>query len=622
MHKRHIRTLPWHQKKLTAALAFIFMALFFVTGTYALYATTGGLYGSTSNNAEKSVVLHDDFAGGPSKYVYVENTSETTEVFVRIKLQEYMDLTSWIDRDPQGSEWTTHIPSGAAHDCGLANGATALFHEHFAWSMGGAAWYVPEAAGMSGKVNNPGVNSLTPDATQTPDAPVILMSEYQAKGAVERRFFVGWVYDADGWTYWSQPLLPETATAPLLSAVAFEPTVAGRDFFYAINVLMEAVDINDLPMWTVPSGDNDGLGLPSAADPESQTQLATNDGAAMLEFIAKAELVSFEVATAPAKTAYVPGEYFDPTGLVLKAVFSDGTEQLIDSGYDYAPTSELSPGTTHIDVSYFGLTTTVPITVNRVIDHIEVSTDPTKTKYIPGEFFDPAGLEIKVVYTDNSSEIISAGFAYSPTGALADGTKQITVSYEGHTTTVPVIVNYLVDLHLKAPNTKVTIDGIGWEVVYARTMNGKNYVLLITAKNSDLYYYHNYLTTFMTDYYTNTIKKSQTLKDYVVVPAFTNTSYYPDGINHVISRSSAPTSILAKDTSQTADIAFALDLLEVYYTTYKDNGWDPKSIAGSWLYNYVSNFDIKYCANSTGTWQILHSTDYAQYHPAIWVMVP
>jgi len=275
-------------------LAVVLAIALMLTGTFA-YFSNASVVNKFINEANedndgdtKDVVLHDDFEGGPEKHVYVENTGEV-DLFVRIKLQEYMDLTSATDRDPKDSEWTTHIPHFAVDDCGLENAAFEEFHDHFIWTMGGQKWYLPALAG-SGVVNDVTVwDSSDPGVEQTLPAVVISMSAYEAMTAQQKASFVGWIYDRDGYAYWSQPLPAGTATGLLLQRVDAVDGLEETDYFYAINVLMEAVDAKDLPMWTRASGNDDGLGKPSVDDPTTQAPLASTSAAAFLNGLVSEE---------------------------------------------------------------------------------------------------------------------------------------------------------------------------------------------------------------------------------------------------------------------------------------------------------------------------------------------
>ena len=285
MEETEATSSPRRRRVAAGAVAAVLAVALALTGTLAWNAMASKV-NKFANTSGRDAVLHDDFEGGPDKHVFVENTSKSAEIFVRVKLQEFMDLTSHKDRDPAPQDWTTHSPGTAVGDCGLANPASERFHDSFAWTMGGAKWYLPQAPGTSGiapsDLNT--YDATTPGARQTPNAQVITMADYVAMTPTAREAFIGWIYDVDGWAYWSKPLPAGEATGLLLQKVTPRAGLEDTDYFYAINVTMESVDRDDLPMWRVPSGKDDGLGQPSVTDGR-QTELGTGNADGVLEII-------------------------------------------------------------------------------------------------------------------------------------------------------------------------------------------------------------------------------------------------------------------------------------------------------------------------------------------------
>ena len=91
---------------------------------------------------------------------------------------------------------------------------------------------------------------------------------------------------------------------------------------------------------------------------------------------------SIEIATAPNKTAYVSGDYFDGTGMTVKAIYTSGAEKIV-TGYSVNPTRALSVSDTSIEINYRGKTATQTITV-------------AVTEYpVTGVRVSPASLEMK-----------------------------------------------------------------------------------------------------------------------------------------------------------------------------------------------------------------------------------
>ncbi|MBQ0009096.1 MAG: bacterial Ig-like domain-containing protein [Firmicutes bacterium] len=80
------------------------------------------------------------------------------------------------------------------------------------------------------------------------------------------------------------------------------------------------------------------------------------------------KLLSITIATQPDKTAYVVGEYFDPTGMVVKANYDDGTSLPI-TGYSWDPEGGLASYNDKITISYGGKTATLNITVKSSVIH-------------------------------------------------------------------------------------------------------------------------------------------------------------------------------------------------------------------------------------------------------------
>ncbi len=72
------------------------------------------------------------------------------------------------------------------------------------------------------------------------------------------------------------------------------------------------------------------------------------------------------------------------------------------------------------------LTYNSPIT--KEIDHVTVTGTATKTAYVDGEVFDPAGLIVTLYYTDETSEVVTEGITWAPTTALTEGTTSVNVT--------------------------------------------------------------------------------------------------------------------------------------------------------------------------------------------------
>ena len=59
---------------------------------------------------------------------------------------------------------------------------------------------------------------------------------------------------------------------------------------------------------------------------------------------------------------------------------------------------------------------------------IAIITPPDKTKYRPGQTFNPAGMTVRATYS-NGATAVATGWTYSPSGALTEGTESVTILY-------------------------------------------------------------------------------------------------------------------------------------------------------------------------------------------------
>lgn len=72
---------------------------------------------------------------------------------------------------------------------------------------------------------------------------------------------------------------------------------------------------------------------------------------------------SLEIAAPPTKTSYKAGEMFDPTGMIVRAVYTDTSKADLEK-YTYTPNRELEVGDTEVTITFDGKSVTTPITVS------------------------------------------------------------------------------------------------------------------------------------------------------------------------------------------------------------------------------------------------------------------
>lgn len=149
-------------------------------------------------------------------------------------------------------------------------------------------------------------------------------------------------------------------------------------------------------------------------------------------------ITEFKIASYPVKREYLQNEDLDLTGLVVKATYNDGiTETVTD--YQVAGFSSTA-GTKTIAISYKGFVQTFTVNVNaRKITHIVVNT-PDKLIYNLGEEFDSTGMIVTAFY-NNGQQVVVDNYTVSGFDSNVSGTKTITISYGGFTSSFSIVVN-------------------------------------------------------------------------------------------------------------------------------------------------------------------------------------
>lgn len=146
-------------------------------------------------------------------------------------------------------------------------------------------------------------------------------------------------------------------------------------------------------------------------------------------------LSSISVKTAPAKTSYESGEYFDPTGLVITATYSDSTTRDISyaespSGFTFTPTTStaLTTGDTSIQITYGGKSCNQAITVTQAKTLSSISISGYSTSFTEGDSFSFGGT-VTAHFSDSTSENVTASATYSGYSMTTVGNHTVTVTY-------------------------------------------------------------------------------------------------------------------------------------------------------------------------------------------------
>ncbi len=151
--------------------------------------------------------------------------------------------------------------------------------------------------------------------------------------------------------------------------------------------------------------------------------------------------------TSPEKTEYTQGEKLDLSGLVVTAIYSDGSEvELQDGDYTVSGYDPNTIGKQTVTITYEDKTATFTVTVSEAeeplptLDKIEI-TSPEKTEYTQGEKLDLSGLVVTAIYSDGSEvQLQDNDYTVSGYDPNAIGEQTVTVTYGGKTATFTIIV--------------------------------------------------------------------------------------------------------------------------------------------------------------------------------------
>jgi len=182
------------------------------------------------------------------------------------------------------------------------------------------------------------------------------------------------------------------------------------------------------------------LSSPDMSAYGSKTVTVTFDEKTVDFSILVVDITGIEIKTPPMKQEYLVGDTLDSTGLTVLVKYTDGTSGTITSGFTVSELDSSSIGEKEITVSYKNHTAAFKVLVYE-LQGIRITHYPEKTYYRVGEAFDPAGLVVVTMRTDNTEKEITdytvSGFDSSKTG-----TKTITVSYQTEIGGIETFIGY------------------------------------------------------------------------------------------------------------------------------------------------------------------------------------
>ena len=147
-------------------------------------------------------------------------------------------------------------------------------------------------------------------------------------------------------------------------------------------------------------------------------------------------LSSIAVKTAPTKTVYESGEYFNPTGLVITATYSDNSTTDISyasasSSFTFSPSTStaLTTSNTSVTITYGGKSCSQPITVSQAVTLSSISLNGTyKTAFVEGDEFSYGGI-VTANYSDGSHTDVTNNATFTGYNLTNIGNQTVTVSY-------------------------------------------------------------------------------------------------------------------------------------------------------------------------------------------------
>ena len=148
------------------------------------------------------------------------------------------------------------------------------------------------------------------------------------------------------------------------------------------------------------------------------------------------------------KTEYLVGESIDLTTLKITVTYSDSSEKVVNVTNEMLSDVDMNTvGPKEVTVTYEGKTDSFTITVNPepqeevVLESIRVKGSYV-TEYNVGDELDLSGMILVLTYSDlTTEEIAVTSSMLGEVDMNVGGPKQVTITYEGKTTTFSILVN-------------------------------------------------------------------------------------------------------------------------------------------------------------------------------------
>lgn len=149
------------------------------------------------------------------------------------------------------------------------------------------------------------------------------------------------------------------------------------------------------------------------------------------------------IVSAPTKTEYTEGDTFDPAGMTVKAVYTDGGEKTFAVKARMADVTTLNEtGDVDVTITYNGKSVTQPITVNEKVVTVTGIAVKDNAKLLLKQYSLTKkltdGAKITVSYSNGTSNDVdlTIDMVSGYTNETVGNDQEATVTYEGHTCTI------------------------------------------------------------------------------------------------------------------------------------------------------------------------------------------
>ena len=176
----------------------------------------------------------------------------------------------------------------------------------------------------------------------------------------------------------------------------------------------------------------------------SYTNYDSSTAVGTYDITVTAEVVESLTLSGSYKTKFVKGDDFDYTGLVVKGIYNSGRDVTLESSeYEVTAPDMTSVGNKDVTITYLentSITTSYSITVIEE-SNIRIKTQATHKVFDIDEVFSSTGLEVEVVYNDETArELLPSEYTIDPVDTSTGGTKVVHIHYGSFEVTYEVFV--------------------------------------------------------------------------------------------------------------------------------------------------------------------------------------